>query len=234
MGAHAVYPDSYLIEAFNYLESGACDIIGGPINNEAETPVGKSIAYCMGSVFGMGNSDFRISSKDKFVDTVPFPVYKKEIFSTVGGYDEKLIRNQDDDFHYRAHHAGYKIFMSQKLRVVVFVRENYPAFIKQFFQYGLYKPMVLIKNKRAVKVRHLIPSLFVLYIFFSVITILTVPQHQMILSLFIIYLLIDFYFSFNNNNSLTVKLLNLITFPILHISYGTGMLIGLKKIINYE
>ncbi len=229
MGAHAIYPKHFLTEAFGILESGICDVVGGPINNDAETLIGKSIAYCMESVFGMGNSDFRISSKDKFVDTVPFPVYKKEVFSNIGVYDVRLIRNQDDDFHYRAHQAGYKIFMSQRLRVVCYVRENYSAFIKQFFQYGLFKPIVLLKNKRSVKIRHLVPSLFSLYVFFSCIIILTMPQYDMVLSLFIIYLFIDFYFSFNNNKSLIIKLLNLITFPLMHFSYGIGMLAGFKK-----
>jgi len=36
----------------------------------------------------------------KYVDTLAFGVYRREVFEKIGGYDEELVRNQDDEFNF--------------------------------------------------------------------------------------------------------------------------------------
>ena len=54
----------------------------------------------MSSTFGVGNVSFRVNNaKSKFVNSVPFGCYQREVFERIGFLDEDLIRNQDDEFN---------------------------------------------------------------------------------------------------------------------------------------
>ncbi len=50
----------------------------------------------------MGGVSFRKNvEKGQYVDTLAFGAYKREVFDKLGGYDEELVRNQDDEFNFR-------------------------------------------------------------------------------------------------------------------------------------
>ena len=55
----------------------------------------------MASKFGVGNATFRVGGKPGFVDTVAFGMYRKEIHDIINGFDEELVRNQDDEYNYK-------------------------------------------------------------------------------------------------------------------------------------
>ena len=104
MDAHNIYEKSYMSKCVTYLRKYDVDNVGGicvtlPANN---TIIAKSIALALSHPFGVGNVYFRIGSKNpRFVDTVPFGCYKKEIFEKIGLFDENLVRNQDIEFNLR-------------------------------------------------------------------------------------------------------------------------------------
>jgi len=108
LGAHAQYPINFLQSAQIELDSNSCDAIGGPLNQIGITNIGQAVAFAMSSKFGVGDSDFRVSKDRKYVQSVAFAVYKKEIFEKIGLLEEDLIRNQDDEFHYRLNKNGFR------------------------------------------------------------------------------------------------------------------------------
>lgn len=227
MGAHAVYPKNYLQSAVAFLdEQSAYTIVGGPINHVADTPTGNSIAYCMTSAFGMGNSAFRTSKKDIDTDTVPFPVYRKELFFALGGYDTTLIRTQDSDFHYRAVTSGYKIRMLESLRTDYQTREDLRSFARQFYSYGFYKAFALAKPGYLRKFRHFVPACFALYISFLIITSIFSVVSSLILFPALIYFLLDIYYASREAKSISMFITNMIAFPLMHVCYGAGTIAG--------
>lgn len=232
LGAHAVYPVHYIRTAVSFLQQHPeYAMVGGPIGHAATSLTGKSIASCMSSLFGMGNSAFRTEDQDQETDTVPFPVYEKKIFDQLKGYDNRLIRNQDEDFHYRAVQHGFRIYMLSQLRSVYYVRESYSGFIRQFFQYGYFKPLVMKKNKQSVKLRHLIPLLFTLYLLALIILSSFCQAHILLLLPLFLYMITDLILSFSlKNTNPVISLLNIITFPVMHLSYGAGTFCGLFNI----
>jgi len=226
LGAHAVYPSGYFSRAIDYLSSNECDVVGGPLKQEGKTATGKAIAWCMSTRFGVGDTEFRTSNKKRIVQSVAFAVYKREIFEKVGLLDEQLVRNQDDEFHYRINKFGYRIMMVPEMQCTYFVRESLVKLARQYFQYGLYKPLVFKKVKSGFRVRHFVPSMFVLYLVIAPLTLF----YPVIIIPAILYFAMDIFFSFKNKNSGTIKIIALLVYPVLHLSYGVGFLLGLVKV----
>ncbi len=164
IGAHAIYPMDYFAACINAIESGQCDVAGGFLVQEGKNLIGKAIAKAMSSRFGVGNTPFRTTRKRMYVDSVAFAVYHRRVFDKIGLLDEELIRNQDDEFHYRLNRAGFRILMLPELEVVYYVRDSVKKLFSQYYQYGYYKPLVLQKVTSGMSWRHLIPSFFVLYL----------------------------------------------------------------------
>ena len=190
-----------------------------------ETTIQKAVAHATSGWFGIGNSKFHDVNFSGFTDSVYLGAWKREIFNEVGFFDEQMMRNQDDEFHYRCKSKGKKIYLNAEIKSQYFPRSTYKSLFKQYFQYGLYKPLVIKKIKSEVKLRHLVPLFFVLYllsfpiVFVSVIWLLPL----------VLYFFLDVFNSFNSKESLNVKVASLLVYPILHISYGTGFLLGLSK-----
>ena len=96
------------------------------------------------------------------VDTVAFGAYWKKVFEQIGGFDEVLVRNQDDDYNFRVTQAGYKILFDPEIVSHYYVRGSYKQLRKQYFQYGYWKVYVNKKHKLVTSVRQLFPALFIL------------------------------------------------------------------------
>ena len=225
VGAHARYSPNYFKAGVDTIRTGICDVVGGPLEQKGTTATGRAIAYVMSSKAGVGNTEFRTSKERKYVDSVAFAIYRKSMIVKVGLMDESLPVNQDDEFHYRVNSMGYKIMMIPEMSATYFVRDSYIKLLKQYFRYGLYKPMVLKKVKGAIRYRHVIPTLFVIYLLSLPLAAISLLWLAPLLFYFILSAII----AFKCNDNLPVKLLCLPVFPILHIGYGAGFLLGLLK-----
>ena len=225
LGAHADYPVTFFKTAVEHLERNECDAIGGPLEQKGKTDTGKAIAYCMSHKFGVGGTEFRTSDKKQYVQSVAFAVYKRDVFQKVGLLDEQLLRNQDDEFHYRLNAHGFRILMVPEMRCSYYVRGSISGLFRQYYQYGVFKPLVLKKVRSGMRLRHLIPSFFLLY-FLSLPLAFFFWAWLLPLALYVFF---DFCFSFFNKLTFIQKLKALIIFPTLHIAYGSGFLPGLLK-----
>jgi glycosyltransferase involved in cell wall biosynthesis len=227
LGAHAFYPINYLEVGLKCLENGEADVVGGPLNQKGWGQNGIAIALAMSSIFGVGNTEFRTSKKKQFVDSVAFAIYRKEIFEKVGLLNVNLKRNQDDELHYRIKKFGYQILMVPEMESTYYVRESFYRLFNQYYEYGLYKPLVFKLVKKGMRLRHFVPSLFVLYIF-------SLPFLYLIIGNFaffplLLYFVFAFYFAFEKTNSPDLILRVFLAFLILHVSSGVGFLIGIFK-----
>jgi len=226
MGAHAEYPGNYFQKGIEILSSGEADAVGGPLIQKGKSGKAKIIAFCMSSKFGVGDTEFRTSKKRSYVDSVAMAIYNRKIFDKAGLFDETLLRNQDDEFHYRLNHFGYKIMMEPEMESVYYVREDLASLWKQYYYYGLYKPRVLKKIRSGIRIRHLVPAGFVIYL-------LSLPFFLMVHWIFIIPLILYFTLAIvilsKGFSSVKDILFGLLAFITLHLSYGIGFLKGLFK-----
>jgi len=226
MGAHAEYPENYFQKGLAILDAGEADAVGGPLIQKGKTGKAQVIAFCMSSKFGVGDTEFRTSKKRSYVDSVAMAIYNRNIFATAGMLDESLVRNQDDEFHYRLNHHGFRIMMEPDMESVYYVREDLSSLWKQYFNYGLYKPMVLKKVSSGMRVRHLVPAAFVLYV-------LTLPFFAYLHWIFLLPLCLYFagaiFILAKGFSKVQHILFGILAFLTLHVSYGSGFLLGLFK-----
>ncbi len=231
VGAHAIYPKNYFLECIKAIDSGKCEVAGGFLLHKGLSPIGQAIAAGMGSKLGVGNTAFRTIPKEAYVDSVAFAVYKRTIFETVGLLDERLVRNQDDEFHYRINQAGFRILLLPHLEVIYQVRESLSKLFHQYFQYGLYKPLVLKKVKSGIRLRHLVPAAFVLYL-------LSLPfvlwLHWAFVLPLVLYVSLIAYKFFTTDLPFQARKYLWVVFPAIHLAYGLGFLMGLGKLVNHR
>ena len=229
MGAHAKYDENYLsnsIKIMNKLPEAYC--VGGPITSKGKTNFGKAVAYVMSSSFGVGNANHRFPNYEGYAEMACFPFFRREVFSEFGLYDELLIRNQDDEFCSRLTSSGRKVYISPLVKSVYYVKDTPSKLFLQYFYYGLYKPLALNKAKSKIKIRHLVPFIFVIYL-------LSLPIAYMFpLWLFpvILYFLVISGNILHSKLNVKSKLYLIIIYPLIHISYGVGFMLGILKLIK--
>jgi len=168
LGAHAEVDPAFLVENVRLLaahpEAGC---VGGIIENVYEDPVSRRIGSAMGHPFGVGSAHFRTGAKEGDVDTVAFGAYRRVVFEQVGFFDERLVRNQDDEFNYRVTLSGWKIRLSRAIRSRYYVRASYSRLYKQYRQYGYWKVYVNRLHGSITTMRQLVPAGLVLFLLFG-------------------------------------------------------------------
>jgi glycosyltransferase involved in cell wall biosynthesis len=230
---HCQIAPDYVSRCVQHLLVDEVDGVGGPTETVGETRLARWIALAMSSPFGVGGSAFR-TKKDEtcLADTIPFPAYTREIVQRAGPYDEELVRNQDDEYNYRLRALGAKLLLAADVRSVYYSRSSLASLWRQYFQYGFWKVRVLQKHPRQMSLRQFAPPAFVAALLGSALLALVVPLGRWLLALVLgLYLVANLGASLwtaAKRDSSAVWLLPLI-YAILHLSYGSGFLLGLLR-----
>lgn len=161
---HTLYPSDYLEKCVEYLEKTRADNVGGPI---LTVPTDSSftarlVAAVLSNPFGVGDSRFRTTSVEGYVDTVPFGAFRRELFDRIGLYNEKLVRNQDVDLNARIKEAGGKIYQTPALKTEYHPVGRFRKLLKQTFRESRWHAFTLRENIRSLRPRHIAPAIFAL------------------------------------------------------------------------
>lgn len=232
--AHSEYPQDYIPKCVEYLQKTDAWCVGGLVyaTPGSETLIAKSIAVLLSHPFGVGNSLFRIGTRDiKEVDTVPFGCYKREVFERIGLFDERLERSQDIELNKRVKKAGGKILLIPEISCTYFARDSFTLFCKNNFQNGYWviRAIALTKNFRSHSLRHLVPLGFVLYLlsFFGMFVVFPGrPTFFIIMSIpLIVYVVLNFICSLwliKKVRDFRLLFPLVFCFFLLHTTYGLG------------
>jgi glycosyltransferase involved in cell wall biosynthesis len=157
--------------------------VGGPIQHVGTTTFGQAVAVAMSHPLGVGNARHRYPEFEGYVEGAQFPAIRRWVFDRIGMFDDRLIRNQDDEFNYRIRHAGGKIYVSPRVRYSYLVRERIGQLFKQYFQYGFWRIPVMEKHRRPTTIRQLAPTLF--YVTCVVLAAAGLWRRELLLALFL-------------------------------------------------
>ena len=228
---HVDIPSNYISRCVALLESKNADIVGGCIRTESDGIIGEAIAIAQSSLFGVGGVKFRNNNFNKptYVNTLAFGAHKRKIFTEIGGYDEDMVCNQDDEFNHRAIQSGKKIWMDPAIKTIYYSRSSYSKLFKQYFNYGCYKVRGIQKRRQIISMRHLIPSIFIIALMGTLISGYILQQPWISFSVLLVYLIINISSSFIVSPSISLSLFVFFSFWHLHIGYGLGFIWGLIR-----
>jgi len=233
MDAHATYDREYISRCVRALDVCGADNVGGiwrtlPAN---DTPLAWAIAIGLSHPFGVGNAYFRIgSSEPRWVDTVPFGCYRKEVFDRIGMFDERLVRNQDIEFNARLRKAGGKIYMTPTIRSNYYSRSSLGGLWRQSFQNGRWNIYTTALTGMSLALRHYVPLGFVAGLFGSGLLAISLPTFRWVFgttsAVYLVAAIVASLRSPRSKHAGSRAFLPLV-FLVLHLSYGLGSLWGM-------
>lgn len=163
LDGHASFQPGFLWRALDFLgRNPNYHCVGAPIRTISDAPAGRAIALAQSSPFGVGNSSFRTQGHEGEVDSVAFGAYRRQVFDQIGGFDEELVRNQDDEFNYRMRRHGMRLWMLPEIGSSYVARACYRSLWRQYFQYGFWKIRVMQKLGEVPSLRSIVPLGFCL------------------------------------------------------------------------
>ena len=234
MDIHTDYHFNYIYNCVQLLLTNKYDCVGGSWIPISKGIIGKGIEIAFKSYILSGGAKSRDSNFSGSVDTVYLGSWPRQVLVNLGGFDEDLVRNQDDELSLRIINSGGIIFQSRLVKSFYKTRTNFRNLFKQFFQYGYWKFPILLKHKSQAKARHfLAPSIAFIYIVFSFVSIFSnlFPNLLLIFPIIIYFIILNIIIFFENSDSINLFMLLISSFSmlIMHASYGLGYLYCLLR-----
>jgi len=231
---HAVMPRDYLRRSVELLESSNADNAGGSIRTVPPSTglFAGSIAVALGSRFGVGDSGFRTSGGQRgprAADTVFGGCWRRELFSRIGGFNERLARGQDLEFNLRLRRAGGTIVLDPEIRCDYYARGGLASFWAHNFSNGVWAVLPFAFSEIVpIRGRHLIPLAFVSALAVSVA--LPFPWSIAVAAVYVAAALaVSAKRALAERRVLYLVLLP-VTFANLHLAYGLGSGYGCIKL----
>lgn len=226
MDVHTIYADDYVEQCTRSLLSTDAVCVGGPWQ-----PVGNggrhgAIAQAFRSPFGSGGAISRRADYSGPADTVYLGAWRRSDLLRLGGFDESLVRNQDDELNLRIRRAGGLVWQSAGIRSWYVPRSSFVALFRQFYQYGYWKVHVIRKHRLPASPRHLVPFAFVVVVTSLAILASFVPYAGMLaagtLCLYAVVALVGAAIVGRGRNVWAIAW----AFACMHVGYGIGFVHG--------
>ena len=234
LDAHAEYYPDYIEKCVHYLDTTDADNVGGVAETSADGFVGQAISQMLSTKFGVGGSDFRTGNGNRYVDTVPFGAFRREVFDRVGLFNPELLRSEDNDMNARIRENGGKIWLAEDIKFKYYCRDTVGGILKMGLQNGNALFHTLRKNPTAMSLRHFIPFAFLLSLIVMPVLSAFVPVFWWAFAAELaLYFLLDLYFSFGKVRPVKCGFVTLWLYPVFHVVYGVGSLLGLVGIKLY-
>lgn len=236
LDGHCEYPKDYVRRVVELRQRLRADTVGGVLVPLGTTYVGKSVAAAYYSPVGLGGTALKasgLSERIREVDTVHGGCWERERLLAVGGFDEEMVRNQDDELSFRLRKNRGKIFQTLAIPVKYHVRDSFKKLFLQFAQYGYWKVRVVRKHPQQASARHFLPALFVLtIIFLSMLGLFFNAALWAFAGLLGSYLAILSISSWMQTRCSEPQLLPGIVFALMniHFGYGIGFVLGCARV----
>jgi succinoglycan biosynthesis protein ExoA len=233
MDAHSLPQEDYVATCVKDLLDKKGDNIGGrwDIIPGANTWEARGIAAAAAHPLGVGNVRYRISGEAGPVDTVPFGCYYRSLFDRIGMFDETLSTNEDYELNTRIRKQGGIIWFDPNIVCRYFSRPTLADLARQYWRYGFWKAKMVKKYPTSMKLRQMLPPIFVAGMFILLVTGLFSPLFLTgLLGVFLLYLGIIVIASVpearkRNDRNLAMSLpLAIMT---MHITWGAGFIVSL-------
>jgi glycosyltransferase involved in cell wall biosynthesis len=225
-------PENYLAIVKDEILKEHLDAFGGPdAAHHSFTPIQKAISYSMTSPFTTGG----IRGNKRHIGTF-YPRsfnmgISREVWEKIGGF--RLTRlGEDIEYSIRINNSGFKVRLIPNAIVYHKRRTNFKQFYKQLHFFGRARINIYRHFPSELKVVHLLPALFVLFIGFTFISnLLKWPFAELCNFILFLYVFLLFVHAWISTRSLKVALLSIMASFIQLIGYGIGFIQDYFKIV---
>ncbi len=206
-------------------------VIGGPTltpenNNNKQKGFGDVLASFWGTAFV--NSRYKAKGKPRTTTDKELILcnlfIRKEIFDEIGGFDETLYPNEENDLMERIINKDYKLFYHPEIVVKRDQREGFKQFKSQLFGYGRGRGEQFKGSFTLSSAPMLIFLSFPIYI---ILALIIAFLHPIVLAPIGLYLFISLIMSVIPFKGLKSTLIRISSFFICHFFYGLGMWRGI-------
>ena len=188
----------------------------------------RLIGYVLETYFGALRMRYKWSRQQKSTSPKDYHflganlALRRKVILAVGGFDERIVPNEETELIRRLQENGYEIQYHHKLVIYRNQRTHITDLIKQFHHYGKGRMKFLHKNPRWHDFFLLAPIVFTIYL-------LTLIFYHPLWLLIPLFLYIFLSIATALKATIKYKKISLlftmpIVFPIIHISYALGMI----------
>jgi glycosyltransferase involved in cell wall biosynthesis len=236
MDAHSIPQPDYVERCVVAHAEGRADNVGGvwDIKPQVNTWMARSIATAASHPLAVGGAQYRFSDKAQYVDTVPYGSFRKALIERIGGFDESLLTNEDYEFNARLIKNGGSVWLDSRIQSTYFARKNFIKLADQYKRYGFWKYQMLRLYPETLRMRQVIPPVFVislmgllfLSLFWSIARIIL----GLVLAIYLGLLLVVSVFESIKRREVCYLYL-FVAFAIMHFCWGSSFIYGM---ISYK
>jgi len=155
--AHAVYPAGYVMQVADALAQRGVASLVVPMDAAGTSCFQRANAWIVDTPLGSGGSAHRGGRTSGYVDHGHHAGFNRQVFLSLGGYDETFTHNEDAEYDTRLRASGGRIFMDAAIRLTYLPRDTVGGLARQYFNYGKGRARTLMKHGEKPRLRQLIP-----------------------------------------------------------------------------
>jgi succinoglycan biosynthesis protein ExoA len=223
----------FLRSAVGHFRDPQVAAVGGPsLTPLTDSPLQRAIGGAFASPVGGGGvrNRYQKSGRARFTSDSELILcnlsFRREIYLSHGGLDERLYPNEENELMDRLQHEGFHLVHDPELAVYRSQRTSYRAFWKQMYGYGRGRgeQTVLSGKLKPVSLAPAVLLLYILLLPFSAGVVCALP-----LLGYLALVLGATLFGAVKARDLRVLPWLLLVYPTLHLVYGAGTISGLLR-----
>ena len=213
---HCTIADDYVERCVGALEHSGAAMVGGAMTPVAGPGWVGAIALAMASPVGAGPARFHSGGGPGWVDTVYLGAYRTRDAVAVGGYATDVGVNEDAEFALRMARRG-GVWFDPSIRSRYVPRDSLRAVAKQFWSYGKSRAATVRRHPTSFAPRQMAAPLLLIG--------LCSPWRRWVLGTYVAMVAAEASrqaVSTGRDGLLVAPVL-----PVMHVSWGSGFLLGL-------
>ncbi len=232
MDAHAEYAPDYVATAVEALRRTGATVAGGAARARAQGPFQRALVAALSSPLGVGGSAYRDAAREGFVESVWGGAFRREAFVEVGLFDGGARANEDAELNQRIIEAGGSVYLAPEIVSFYYPRSSLRALASQYFAYGQGRARTLLRRRRLLSPRPLIPCAAVTTLGALCLLAIAVPAARpLLLAAALLYgaLVVAESVRMARRHGAAVLARLLLIFPAMHAAHGAGVWTGLGR-----
>lgn len=162
LNSHSTYSPEYVARCVEAIDAGLADCVGGIIrySDVGSSPWSPAIRLALTHPFGVGGARYKAGrgTSPFSSDSPGFPAARRDVWATVGLFNEALRHSQDYDLFSRMRRAGYRIAVHPGATATYYARDTLIGFLRYVWRNGRWVSLPWRLTRTRFAPRHFVPA----------------------------------------------------------------------------